>query len=95
MEGLFQLIGFKFAQEKLAPFSTASEMLGVVVDTSEKGVVMVDNKETRKLDLTTEIQKILETGSLRVDALPAILGRVQYVLNYVFLEEKENWRWQT
>ena len=78
VEGLFQLIGFKFAQEKLAPFSTASEMLGVVVDTSEKGVVMLDNKETRKLDLTTEIQKILETGSLRVDALPAILGRVQY-----------------
>ena len=78
VEGLFQLISFKFAQEKLTPFSESSEMLGVVVDTSEKGVVTVDNKESRKRDLVTEIQKILELGCLRVDTLPSILGRVQY-----------------
>lgn len=76
--GLVSTGWIQVCSREAGPFSTASEMLGVVVDTSEKGVVTVDNKETRKLDLTTEIQKILETGSLRFDTLPAILGRVQY-----------------
>ena len=61
VEGLFNLLGFRFAQEKLAPFSTSTEMLGVVVDTSRKGIVQVDNKEARKKDLVAEINKLLET----------------------------------
>ena len=50
VEGLFQLLGFKFASDKLAPFSTSTEMLGVLVDTAERGVIKVDNKESRKQD---------------------------------------------
>ena len=41
VEGLFQLLGFRFAHEKLAPFSSSTEMLGVVVDTSEWGTVVL------------------------------------------------------
>ena len=52
-EGLFQLLGFRFAHHKLAPFAESSEMLGVVVDTSEKGVVKIANKESRKRDLVS------------------------------------------
>ena len=77
-EGLFQLLGFRFARDKLAPFAESSEMLGVVVDTSEKGVVKLDNKESRKRDLVTEISQILQAGTMKVDQLPAVLGRVQY-----------------
>ena len=77
-EGLFQLLGFRFAQDKLAPFAESSEMLGVVVDTSEKGVVKLDNKESRKRDLVMEISQILKAGTMKVDQLPAVLGRVQY-----------------
>ena len=62
VEGLFQLLGFRFASDKLAPFSTATEMLGVMVDTAERGVVKVDNKESRKQDLVAELQKILQCG---------------------------------
>ena len=78
VEGLFQLLGFKFASDKLAPFSTSTEMLGVLVDTAERGVIKVDNKESRKQDLVAELQKILQCGVLEADRLPAILGRVQY-----------------
>ena len=77
-EGLFQLLGFRFAQDKLAPFAGSSKMLGVVVDTSEKGVVKLDNKESRKRDLVMEISQILKAGTMKVDQLPAVLGRVQY-----------------
>lgn len=78
VEGLFQLLGFRFAREKLAPFSSATEMLGVVVDTSEVGTVLVVDKESRRQDLTGELQKILQDGYLETDNLPSILGRVQY-----------------
>ena len=80
VEGLFQLVGFRFASDKLAPFSTSTEMLGVVavVDTAERGVIKLDNKESRKQDLIAELQKILQCGVLEADQLPAILDRVQY-----------------
>ena len=59
VEGLFDLLGFRFAHDKLAPFSASTEMLGVVVDTAQKGMVKVDNKESRKRDLVSEISLIL------------------------------------
>ena len=42
------------------PLLASSKRLRVVVDTSEKGAVTFDNKESRKRELVTEIQKILE-----------------------------------
>ena len=77
LEGLFQLLGFRFASDKLAPFSTSTEMLGVLVDTAERDVIKVDNKESRKQDLVAELQKILQYGALEADWLPAILGYVE------------------
>ena len=41
VEGLFQLLGFRFASDKPAPFSTSTEMLGVIVDIAERGVKKV------------------------------------------------------
>ena len=78
VEGLFQLLGFRFASDKLAPFSNSTEMLGVVVDTSDKKFIKVDNKESRKRELVSELKNILQHNALEVANLPAILGRVQY-----------------
>ena len=72
------MLGFRFARDKLAPFSTTTEMLGVVVDTSAKELVKVDNKETRKTDLVAEINKLLESGKMDAESLASLLGRVQY-----------------
>ena len=78
VEGLFQLLGFRFASDKLAPFSNSTEMLGVVVDTSDKQAIKVDNKESRKRELVSELKNVLQQNALEVANLPAILGRVQY-----------------
>ena len=40
--------------------------------------IVVDNKESRKHDLTEEIQKILRDGCMEIYDLPSVLGRVQY-----------------
>ena len=78
VECLFNLLGFRFAHDKLAPFAERSEMLGIILDTSKKGYVVIDNKETRKAELAEEIKKILENGSVDVDVVPSVLGRVQF-----------------
>ena len=78
VEGLFQLLGFRFASDKLAPFSGTTEMLGVVVDTSDNTAIKVDNKESRKRELVGELQNILRAGSLDASNLAPVLGRIQY-----------------
>ena len=78
VECLFKLLGFRFAHDKLAPFAERSEMLGVILDTSKQGCIVIDNKDTRKAELAAEITKILESGSMDVDTLPSVLGRVQF-----------------
>ncbi|CAL1143235.1 unnamed protein product [Cladocopium goreaui] len=55
-----------------------SEMLGIILDTSKHGCVVIDNKDTRKAELAAEIRKILERGNMDVDTLPSVLGRVQF-----------------
>ena len=96
VEGLFDLLGFRFAHDKLAPFSTSTEMLGVVVDTAQKGMVKVDNKESRKRNLVSEIKLILQQGSFKVEKLPMVLGRVQYAeMRIAELADMENWPWPT
>ena len=60
------------------PFANKSEMLGVTIDTSVRGCVVVDNKESRKQELTTELQKVLDGDRISLESLPSVLGRVQY-----------------
>ena len=60
--GPISTFGFQVCKWQVGSFSTATEMLGVMVDTAERGVVKVDNKESRKQDLVAELQKILQCG---------------------------------
>ena len=71
-------MGFRFVHEKLAPFSERAEMLGVVVDMSVPGCVLVDNKESRKDELAREVQRLFDTGHIEIETLPFVLGRIQY-----------------
>ena len=43
-------------------FRRQLKMLGVMVDTAERGVAKIDNKGSRKQDLVAELQKILQCG---------------------------------
>lgn len=53
VKGLFELLGFAFAEEKLAPFGEEAETLGVLVNLSQasQGKIVADNKPSRKQEL--------------------------------------------
>ncbi|CAK9064420.1 unnamed protein product, partial [Durusdinium trenchii] len=84
VKGLFELLGFAFAEEKLAPFGEEAETLGVLVNLSQasQGKIVVDNKPSRKQELLETIDKvlgpILGDGFVIPIQLPSILGRMQF-----------------
>ena len=80
VKGLFGLLGFEFAEDKLAPFDITAEMLGVEVDLShcKNGVTKVDNKQKRKDELVEVITELMDRESVVPAVLPSILGRMQF-----------------
>ena len=74
-----KLLGFSLS-EKEGPFSTATETLGVVVDTSAPGMdaVKVSNKPDRAKSLATALCDIMASGKISVTEMPATLGRLQF-----------------
>ena len=79
VRSLFDILGFKFAFDKLSPFDERSEMLGVEVDlrSLESGDVVIDNKAARKDELKLAIQQILKEGFVIPAELPSFLGPVE------------------
>ena len=80
VQGLFKLLGFAFAEDKLLPFEDRAEMLGVEVNLTEapSGTIIVDNKKQRKIELAAALDEILEKGSVVPAKLPSVLGRMQF-----------------
>ena len=80
VKGLFELLGYAYAKDKLLDFSGESEMLGIKLDLSGSisGVVVVDNKESRKNEMAELLGKILETKKVVPSELPSTLGKLQY-----------------
>ena len=80
VKGLFELLGFAFAEDKLAPFGEETETLGVLVNLSQasQGKIVVDNKPSRKRELLETIDKVLGDGFVIPIQLPSILGRMQF-----------------
>ena len=80
MKGLFELLGYAYAKDKLLDFSNEAEMLGIKLDLSgsRSGVVVVDNKESRKGEMADLLGKILETKKVVPSELPSTLGKLQY-----------------
>ena len=70
---LFKLLGWIFAEDgrKCKPFSSSCEALGVIFDLSESNnyICKVSNTASRIEEISTEIQKLLNAGSItQVDA---------------------------
>ena len=80
VKNLFGLLGFDFAEDKLAPFAKSAETLGVIVNLTDttSGRVVVDNKDSRKAELSETIQTILSNDALVPAQLPSVLGRMQF-----------------
>ncbi len=80
VKGLFGLLGFKFAEDKLSDFASTAEMLGVVIDASRssEGLVKIDNKESRKTEVVNALNDILRDAQLIPADLPALMGRLQF-----------------
>ena len=74
-----KLLGFALS-EKEGPFSTATETLGVVLDTADPAMdaVKVANKPDRAKALATALFDIMASGEVSVADMPATLGRLQF-----------------
>ena len=95
VRSLFDILGFKFAFDKLSPFDRRSEMLGVEVDLRclEEGDVVIDNKAARKEELAAATQQILSDGSSFLRSYHH--SWVGYSLPICNLwEELESWLWR-
>ena len=79
VHALMELLGFLLS-DKEQPFSTRSETLGVVLDSSDPGfrVVRVCNKPFRAASLAEALEKILQSGEVCPRELPTLVGRLQF-----------------
>ena len=78
--GIFELLGFKYNDEKLDPFDKVATMLGVELDLREigKGLIKVQNKPSRVAEVSECLNKILDSGVIDSELLPSYLGKLQY-----------------
>ena len=78
--GIFELLGFKYNDEKLDPFDKVASILGVELDLREidNGLIKVQNKPTRVTEVSECLNRILDSGVIEADALPSYLGKLQF-----------------
>lgn len=85
---LFKLLGWAFAEEgrKCVPFSLECEALGVVFNLSEShsGLCAVYNTGARVLELTAEINRVLEQGHITQLEAQKIRGRMQFAESQLY-----------
>ena len=77
---MLKLLGFGFAENKLEPFATSAEVLGVVVDCGlvSEGKLVYAMKESRRQEALSAIEDILDKGAVTPCVLPSVLGRLQF-----------------
>ena len=78
---LTSLLGFECSLDKELPFSTNTEMLGVVLnlEDSSKGIIKVSNKPSRMEELGNVLQDIVRSGQVHTKDLASIFGRALFV----------------
>jgi hypothetical protein len=84
----FKLLGWIFAEDgrKCKPFSSSCEAFGVIFDLSESNnyTCKVSNTASRIEEISTEIQKLLNAGSItQVDA-QKLRGRMQFAESQIY-----------
>ena len=86
VKALFKILGWKFAEDgpKAPPFSKILTALVMDVRNLHNGVVVIDNTESRRIELARSIEEILQSKQLRrLDAL-RLRGRMQFAAGQLF-----------
>ena len=85
---LFKLLGWLFAEEgrKCRPFDTSCEALGVVFDLSlsSQQVCKVTNTLSRVDEISTEIQRLLNSGFITQVEAQKLRGRMQFADSQIY-----------
>ena len=81
---VMQLLGYDMAVEKETSFSSASEMLGVVLDSGDSSAVRLRNRPDKSESMCESLGKILEAKSVSSRELPSMLGRLQFLESQLF-----------
>ena len=81
---VMQLLGYEMAIDKETPFSEASEMLGVVLDSRDPSAVCLRNRPDKSESMCESLGKILESRSVSSRELPSMLGRLQFLESQLF-----------
>ena len=78
--GIFELMGFKYNNDKLEPFSKVATMLGIELDLEEakKGLIKVKNKPSRVAEIVGCLNDILAADKTDSIKLPSYLGKLQF-----------------
>ena len=76
VKAMLRLIGFVLSEDKLGPFTSNVEMLGVQLDLSEPSEVRIRNKLSRQVEIASAIDEVLDAGCMEQRALPSILGKI-------------------
>ena len=79
-KGMLRLLGFEFGLEKLQPFASHAELLGVLIDLSEAGTgaIHVRNKPSRVEELRGLLDTAIASKKIVPAELPSFLGKLQY-----------------
>ena len=79
-KGMLRLLGFEFGLEKLQPFASHAELLGVLIDLSEAGIgaIHVRNKPSRVEELRGLLDAAIASKKIVPVELPSFLGKLQY-----------------
>ena len=77
--GIFELLGFKYNDEKLDPFDKVATMLGVELDLREigKSLIKVQNKPSRVAEVSECLNKILDSGVIESEFPSFIFGKLR------------------
>ena len=81
---VMQLLGDDMAVDKETPFSSASEMLGVVLDSSDSSAVCLRNRPDKSEAMCDALGKIVQARFISSRELPSMLGRLQFLESQLF-----------
>eukprot|EP00438_Fugacium_kawagutii_P014263 Skav215748 [mRNA] locus=scaffold106:161897:165124:+ [translate_table: standard] len=87
-ERLLDLIGWRFSRKesKRKPMDFSFDVLGVTFDLSQswKGLVIVRNKSSRVLQITSEVEQILSSGSFSGPRASSLRGKLQFAESHCY-----------
>ena len=80
VHGFLALLGVSRSEDKEAPFGTRSELLGIVLDSSDSSrrKVLVKNKDSRTEEIAKSLKIVLERGEVKPRDMPSLFGRLQF-----------------